>query len=233
MTPGVSQRAFVRDALGIAMLVTAALALNRLGADLGVADLAYDAAARAFRWREHPLLTSLLHDGARWLAATLLVALVVLLAASRHPALRPWRPALAFMVVGALAAAGTVALLKSLSTHSCPWDLARYGGSAAFFPFLGSVPPDPGPGRCTPSGHASTGFMWIPALYALRRSPFAVPRRDALRCPVAAGVIAFGAAVSLAQVARGAHFLSHTLLTAALCWAVALALDRAWPTQRG
>lgn len=233
MTPGDSRRAPVRDALGIAMLVVAALALNRLGADIAIADVAYDAAARTFRWRDHPLLAFLLHDAARWLSAALVVVLVALLAASRRNALRPWRPALAFACVAALAAAGTVALLKSLSAHSCPWDLARYGGSAAFFPFLAAVPPEAGPGRCAPSGHASTGFMWIAALYALRRSPLAQSRRAALHRPLAVGVITFSAAVSLAQVARGAHFLSHTLLTGALCWAVALALDRAWPAQQG
>jgi hypothetical protein len=46
VTPGDSRRAFVRDALGIAMLVAAALALNRVGADFAVADLACDAASR-------------------------------------------------------------------------------------------------------------------------------------------------------------------------------------------
>jgi membrane-associated PAP2 superfamily phosphatase len=38
-----------------------------------------------------------------------------------------------------------------------------------------------------------------------------------------------GLAFGLAQQWRGAHFMSHTLWSAAVCWGVALAVKSAWP----
>ncbi len=59
------------------------------------------------------------------------------------------------MGLGAL----VVGVLKSISHHSCPWDLVEYGGRSVSYPLFSAVPADSGPGRCFPGGHASSGFM--------------------------------------------------------------------------
>ena len=59
-----------------------------------------------------------------------------------------------------------VGILKATSAHSCPWDLIEYGGKAMSFPLFGAVPALPGPGRCFPGGHASSGFA-VMALFFL------------------------------------------------------------------
>ncbi len=59
-----------------------------------------------------------------------------------------------------------VGLLKATSAHSCPWDLLEYGGKAMSFPLFGTTPAFPGPGRCFPGGHASSGFA-VMALFFL------------------------------------------------------------------
>ena len=59
------------------------------------------------------------------------------------------------MGLGAL----VVGALKSMSHHSCPWDLVEYGGKAVSYPLFSAIPADSGPGRCFPGGHASSGFM--------------------------------------------------------------------------
>ena len=144
----------------------------------------------------------------------------------RWPAgrLGPLRGALTYLAAASLTSALLVSLLKQASAHTCPWDLALFGGRYDFYPLLGKLPADPGPGRCVPSGQASAGFMWFAAIYAVRRLPTELA--DRLRPgAVACAVVAFGVAVSAAQVVRGAHFVSHVLLSAAVCWAVAWLFD--------
>ena len=55
----------------------------------------------------------------------------------------------------------TVGLLKSWSSHSCPWDLVRYGGQAIEYPLLSATSAFPGSGHCFPGGHASGGFSLL------------------------------------------------------------------------
>lgn len=79
---------------------------------------------------------------------------------------------------------------------------------------------DGGSGHCFPAGHASAGFSFVSGWFAFRR---AGQRRLAGRWLGAA--LAAGLLLGLAQQARGAHFMSHTLWSAWLCWAVAWGLD--------
>ena len=72
---------------------------------------------------------------------------------------------------------------------------------------------DGGPGRCFPSGHASTAFSFLAGWFALRRD---APR--AARIWLAATIF-LGLVFSGVQVMRGAHYLSHCLWTGWICWA--------------
>jgi membrane-associated PAP2 superfamily phosphatase len=113
-----------------------------------------------------------------------------------------------------------VSALKYSSHSSCPWDLAEFGGAANYLPhWAGLGRADGGPGRCFPAGHASAAFAFFGGYFVLRRDS---PVR-AGQCLVA--VAGAGLALGLAQQLRGAHFMSHTLWTAWLCWAVALTVD--------
>jgi membrane-associated PAP2 superfamily phosphatase len=124
-----------------------------------------------------------------------------------------------------------VAALKGASQASCPWDASVFGGVARYAPhWAGFVSTDGGPGHCFPAGHAASGFAFVGGWFALReRAPALARGWLAVAC--AAGVL-FGAA----QQWRGAHFASHTLWTAWLCWCVAWGADlgrRAWQDRRG
>lgn len=111
-----------------------------------------------------------------------------------------------------------VSWLKSLSAHSCPWDLQAFGGHASWFALLSPVPPGAGPGHCFPAGHASGGFALLALWYWQRE----VRPAQAGRWLVLA--LGYGSLMGLGQMARGAHFLSHTLWSAwwvwLVCWAV-------------
>lgn len=189
------------------------LAWDSTGLDLSLVRLWGNAAG--FALREHWLTSRLLHEGGRALAWG--VALVLLIHALRpRSGLWPeqsrrerwvWLASTVICVV-------LIPLLKRNSATSCPWDLAEFGGVAHYVSHwrLGLL--DGGPGRCFPSGHASSAFAFFSGYFALRRA-----------YPGAAkvwlgGVLITGLLFGWAQLARGAHYPSHTLWTAWVCWTV-------------
>jgi membrane-associated PAP2 superfamily phosphatase len=114
------------------------------------------------------------------------------------------------MMLGAAA----VSALKARSAHSCPWDVAAYGGNAEHFPTLATIPLNAGPGHCFPGGHASAGFALV-ALYFYWQPAHPARARMALWGGVLAGML-----MGLGQIARGAHFLSHNLWSGWVVWVV-------------
>jgi membrane-associated PAP2 superfamily phosphatase len=123
------------------------------------------------------------------------------------------------MALSALLALAAVSAGKNLSTTSCPWDLAEFGGVARYASHWALGVIDGGGGRCFPAGHASAGFAFVGGYFALRR-----------QAPVAArfwltGAVLAGLMLGGAQQVRGAHFMSHTLWTGWLCWTVGWLCD--------
>ena len=116
------------------------------------------------------------------------------------------------LVVGALLSLIVMALMKRISATSCPWDISDFGGVGHYVSHWAWGVTDGGGGHCFPAGHASAGFAFISGYFALRHD---LPR--AARLWLAAAMAA-GFALGLAQQMRGAHFMSHTLWTAWLCW---------------
>lgn len=74
------------------------------------------------------------------------------------------------------------------------------------------------PGRCWPSGHAGTGFVFIAFYFALKD----------VRPRAAAGAllfaVAFGLLCGAVRVMEGAHFVSHVLVTGIVDWLICAAL---------
>lgn len=198
------------DLLAVAVL-SALLALwsNRWSdGDLITATWFFDAATGAFPLRRQWLLSAVLHDGLKWLAVVVWLGLLAGWSVLRlRGAAADQRGRLAFVLLASLLAVIAVNVVRAQSAHSCPWYLADFGGQGHFFRLLEMRPTEPGPGKCLPSGHAATAFMWLALLPVL-----AGGRRLAL-----AGVLLLGGVAGTVQVARGAHFPSHILLSAALC----------------
>ena len=114
----------------------------------------------------------------------------------------------------------TINVIKYSSNTSCPWDLAEFGGAARHVSHWVFWLPDGGPGACFPSGHSSAAFSFF-TLYFVWRNCDAT---RAKRCVWA--VFAFGLVVSLTQIVRGAHYPSHALWTAWLCWTICCFADQ-------
>ena len=189
------------------------------GLDLALARLF--GSAQGFAWRSERGFSFWLHQVPRTASSVAVAALVV-------GAVRPWgflrgmaaadRWRLVLSVVTAMLA---VTLFKRASTTSCPWDLAEFGGAARYVSHWAWGVRDQGPGHCFPAGHASAGFGYVAGWFVLRR---AAPR---VAGPWLAAALVLGGVLGWAQQMRGAHYLSHTLWSAWICWAVGLAMNMA------
>lgn len=127
-------------------------------------------------------------------------------------ATRRWRLACAAMLAGSL----SVSWLKQMSPYHCPWDLLEFGGHAPYVPLLAALPTGVTAGKCFPAGHASGGFVLM-ALYFVYAG-----KRPRLARAWLWGGLALGLLMGIGQQLRGAHFLSHTLWSGWVVWAVML-----------
>lgn len=201
-------------------LLAVALAWDASGLDLPFARLA--GSAGGFPWKQQWFLYEVLHEGGRHLAWLLMLVLSLSVWWPPGPlAGLPQRRRLQ-LAVSTLAAAFAISVLKKASLTSCPWELAEFGGLARYASHWSQLV-DGGSGHCFPAGHASSGFAFLGGYFAFRDVDPRLARRW-LAAAMAAGFV-----LGLAQQWRGAHFMSHTLWTAAVCWIVALAVDAAWP----
>jgi membrane-associated PAP2 superfamily phosphatase len=224
MAPAASPRRFKRDLIVTLALLLALLAWDALGWDLALTRAF--GSAQGFEWREHGLTSGLLHQGGRafgWLVfAALLVNIwkpLPLLGGS--PAAPMPRRLRAWWLLTTVFCLLLIPMLKRASLSSCPWDLQEFGGVASYVSHWRWGLSDGGPGHCFPSGHASAAFAFIGGYFALREQR----ARSARGFLIA--ICALGAVFGLAQMARGAHYPSHTLWTAWICWTAAMLLYHA------
>lgn len=130
------------------------------------------------------------------------------------------------LLVSILASLAVVAILKRSSATSCPWDLSLFGGVAEYVSHWRWGVHDGGAGRCFPAGHAAAGFSFVGGYFALARD---TPR--AARWWLAVALV-MGLLLGLGQQMRGAHYMSHTLWTAWLCWTAGLVIDMGMARRR-
>lgn len=203
-----------RDLLVTAVLLALLLAWDLSGWDLAVIRTVGTPAG--FALRDAWIPRELLHEGGRLLGWTVMLALLVNIRWPLAPIAVPARRERVRAVLLTLVCLLVIPTLKRVSLTSCPWDLAEFGGAAQALHVshwrLGV--PDGGPGRCFPSGHATAAFAFLSGYFMLRG-----PRPQAARGWLA-GVLVVGALFGWAQMARGAHYPSHTLWSAWLCWLV-------------
>lgn len=219
------QRQFILLALAALMLL-ALFELTR--ADQTIAGWFFDPAVGRFPLRNDGFLTKVMHDGAKRVLTVLALfafGLCVLGMRGRIawlPRREAWIAALGMVLIPAL-----TSLLKQLTNRHCPWDVVDFGGYAPYVGLLALPDPTLRPGVCFPAGHASAGYLWLVWAVALRP----VSARAA-RAALWTG-LALGGALGFAQMLRGAHFLSHTLWTMWLAWAISILLFAATQRARG
>lgn len=190
------------------------------GMDLRWADTLYGWQGGSWVFRDSWLTENFLHTGGRNFSVLLALLLLAVIAASYVvEKLKALRRGLWMVFFAALGSTLLVSLLKSLTHQVCPWDLSRYGGLQPLLSFFQSYTVNADVGGCFPAGHASAGYSWFGVYFFARQYAYRW-RFHALIFPIGLGLI-FG----FDQQLRGAHFLSHDLWTAAICWLLAAAMS--------
>jgi membrane-associated PAP2 superfamily phosphatase len=193
--------------------------------DLALEAPYYDAVNHTFPWRYAWWTKYFVHRYLKYALIIFGIAIwgIALYATWRHAPRfligrqrRWWTIALSFALVPTV-----IAVLRHSSSMHCPWDITDFGGYAPYFDLLERAPAGVHAGRCFPSGFTATG-AWLLAFGLLW-----YPQRK-LRS-LAVGLLALAAAFGLgwAQQMRGAHFLSHTLWSLWVGWAVILLVHAA------
>lgn len=212
---GIADRSLMDDIRPLLAALVFVIAWDFSGLDLPLTRLFGD--SHGFAWREHWLTAGLMHDGVRQLAW--LVFGVLLVGIWRPPAMLRslTRRERIWWVGTTLLCIALIPILKRASWTSCPWSLAEFGGGdASYVSHWALNLRDGGSGGCFPSGHASTAFGFIAGWFVLRR------RTPNLARAWLVLTVAVGLACGWVQMMRGAHYASHSLWTAWICWAVAV-----------
>jgi phosphoglycerol transferase MdoB-like AlkP superfamily enzyme/membrane-associated PAP2 superfamily phosphatase len=189
--------------------------------DVGGLDMAVMRAIGSplgFALKDSWLLSRVLHDGLR---QAMTGVWLLLIAWACWPGLRLPRRERATVVGLATLSLLAVNLVKNTSLTSCPWDLQGFGGPARWVSHWAWGVADGGPGRCFPSGHASSGFAFIGLCLPWLDAPRGrTGRRRAIGLRWLAAALGLGLLAGAVQTLRGAHFPSHTLWTLLICASV-------------
>lgn len=185
------------------------VAIAVFGVDTLLSDRLYDGASG--RW---PVDTgswaylALYRGGRALVIGTVLVSLVLIFGSLRRPA--------SYLLACILLTTGLAGLGKQVTNMDCPRALERYGGDRPEIGLFEDRPEGLPRALCFPGGHSSGGFSLL-ALYFLLGE-----RRRPWRWAGLAAGLALGFSFAGVQWARGQHFVSHDLVSAAIGWAVAL-----------
>lgn len=190
------------------------------GADMWLADrVFFDRTTDGWVGAHSFWANELVHTGGRNLARLIAgAALLVVLASWIWPRTRPWRRGAVYVVLSIVLATGIVGALKHTTNVDCPWDLEQYGGARPYVGLFADRPDALPRARCFPGAHSSSGFALMCFYFLLR------DRRPRAAYVALAGGVAMGVVFAIAQEARGAHFISHDLTSAAIVWYILLAL---------
>ena len=201
------------------LAIMAAVVIAALKLDLRFADLLYAVQGGQWALKKAFVTEHLLHVAGRdAVAAAWFFVLIGLAATWRKPQWRSWRRPLAALAISVLLSTVLVASLKAFSSVDCPWDLVRYGGDRVYVNVFSALLAGTPHRGCFPAGHASAGYAWLALFF------FFQTVRPAWRWRGLTAGIMLGMVFGLSQQLRGAHFLSHDLWTAALCWLAAVAV---------
>jgi membrane-associated PAP2 superfamily phosphatase len=209
--------------LALLLMLPLPVLVEYIGWDLRLEDYYYSQATHTFPWRDVQWFKTLEHDALQNVltfgAVLVVVALVlsVFSPAKLEPVLpRFWRKTrvLAYLLTALLSGPVVISILKVLTARQCPWHLEMYGGTHLYSDLWSTPLFDwRNPGRCFPASHASVGFALLAFVPLL-----AGGRRALLLCVA----LLLGLGMGWSRMMQGAHFLSHTLWSAWLCWALVL-----------
>ncbi|AOB29774.1 acid phosphatase [Bordetella sp. H567] len=198
------------------LLAVLATAINYSGLDMALSRFFYDAASGGFPWRASRVLETLGHRVVLVLpVGVAIAALAAALASHWFPALRPWRGTLWAIALTCGLGQLIISQLKYHTALPRPYNLSMFGGYANYPNHFWAMSRRQA-GGALPSNHAGAGYALLSLYFAgwsMRRPAW---RWGGLAIGVGAGVV-----FSVVRIMQGAHFLSQTVWSACVMWAVA------------
>lgn len=190
--------------------------------DWQLANYWYQLEGNQWALRSSWLTQKILHDSAHDLAVGLYIIILILyLVAVISQSLGKslpfgrYKAGLAYLSLSLPLATLTVSLFKRLTTVACPWSVIDFGGQQPYQSWFHSLwSPIAGAGHCFPSGHASSAYMFFGVYFFSR---YYWPTKSTF---ILILVITMGLIFGFDQQIRGAHYISHDLTSAFLCWMV-------------
>lgn len=230
-SPHTMTRFWISHALLPALLFAVAMIIfETTSLDVTLANHFYDFTTQQWPHKDSWWSSQLIHEyGRRMIVVLFLITVVVLIFAWWRGGMKLYRRPAAYMALVLLIAPGIVSSGKHLSNTDCPWDLDLYGGDRPHVRLFADRPDDLPAAQCFPGGHSSGGFALLGLYFLFRKRK---PRLARLGLAIGLGV---GGLFAFGQEARGAHFLSHDLWSAFICWFTALGIytvifrQRLWP----
>lgn len=188
------------------------------GGDMWLAKQVYALQGGAWTLRHDLVTEGLIHRGGRLLSGLAWLGLLLFLLGSwlTGRGVR-WRRTAGYLVLSVLCSVVLVTGLKRTLVMDCAWSVAGLGGTRSHLTLLDQRPAAYPPDHCFPAAHASVGYAWL----ALYFAGFGFGSRRTRWIGLAIGLGA-GLVFGIGQQFRGAHFASHDLWSAMICWATAL-----------
>mgnify|MGYP003387203714 CR=1 FL=1 len=198
------------------LLFTAASAIShQSGLDQWLAHAIYNleggtGPGDGFLLRHNFWTKTVLHDYGRKLVKRLWFLDVLLFISSFFfQKISRYRGIFLYIAVATVVSASLISTLKHLTTIPCPQSLLEFGGERQWINIWQIFSPNQPLGKCYPAGHSSGGYGWLCLAMVF---PY---RGKAFYWMLLPGTL-LGLTFGITQQLRGAHFLSHDLLTIAL-----------------
>jgi membrane-associated PAP2 superfamily phosphatase len=207
----------------LTLAIIAVFILQYCGLDKWLAGNIYDYLG-GWTLRESWFLQTVIHHGGRNLVF-LIVALMIFACITSWVFFRS--NLILIKILSYLTLSTTLSLLvvlglKQITTLPCPWSLLSFGGGIVDIQLDQVFSSEMTQRHCFPAGHSSLGFALFSIYFAARigrDSGVQKLQSQNLKRYLLPGLV-LGAIFGLAQEIRGAHFLSHDITTAALCWLI-------------
>lgn len=190
------------------------------GLDLWCSDQFYVGQQGGWHYKHSWWAEQVIHRGGRYFIVSIVAACLFVVAESwaATSQLKCYRRAALYIILCIALSTGTVALGKATINRHCPWDYSRYGGEVPYCDLLS--PPNPAypQGHGFPAGHASGGFSLVSFYFIF------YGRRPRMARIALIASLCLGTVFTFGQLVRGAHFISHSIVTVALCWFISMFL---------
>lgn len=210
--------------LTIMLLIMTMVLFEFTNLDIIIQDLFYN--FESGKWmisRKDPLLKAVFYTGIKKVLIIMGIgAVTAFILSFRKKGIKAHRRKLLLVILSLAIGPSLIAGSKSVTNIYCPSQIERYGGRMPYIKVFERYPENFTPcgcGRCFPAGHASGGFALMSLYFVLKRREYRV-----------AGLVAglfTGWSMGLYQMLKGAHFLSHTLVTMLSSWLIILLLHSA------